>query len=265
MHLDLDDAVALAGFASAPLDVEREATGFIAARLRFGQTGEPFADRRERSRIGRGVGARGAADGRLVDINNFIEPFNALDPVMRARMVAVVVQLLRDGFVQRFDNQRGFAAARDPGHTSKGAEWDIHIDPFEVVVPRTDDADLAASFDLPPGGGQGNFHLAGKIFASDAFGGLHDVIRRPLRNQAAAVTARARAHIHHMIGGQDCFLVMFDNNHAVALIAQVDEGLEQPRIIPLMQPDGGLVQHIENAGQAGADLRGEADTLALSA
>ena len=35
VHLDLDDAVALAGLAAAALDVEREAAGLIAARLRL--------------------------------------------------------------------------------------------------------------------------------------------------------------------------------------------------------------------------------------
>src|SRR5438105_11421371 len=33
VHLDLDDAIALAGLAAAALDVEREAAGLIAARL----------------------------------------------------------------------------------------------------------------------------------------------------------------------------------------------------------------------------------------
>ena len=37
VHLDLDDAVALAGLAAAALDVEREAAGLVAARLALGQ------------------------------------------------------------------------------------------------------------------------------------------------------------------------------------------------------------------------------------
>ena len=41
VHLDLDDAIALAGFAAATLDVEGEASGFIAAGLGFGQPCEP--------------------------------------------------------------------------------------------------------------------------------------------------------------------------------------------------------------------------------
>ena len=72
MHLDLDDAVALAGLAAPALDVEREAAGQIATRLRLGEPGEPVADRGEAARIGRRVRARGAADRRLVDVNDLV-------------------------------------------------------------------------------------------------------------------------------------------------------------------------------------------------
>src|SRR5208282_4300119 len=57
MHLDLDDAVALAGLAAAALDVEREAAGRVAARLALRQPREPFTDRRKRAGIGGGISA----------------------------------------------------------------------------------------------------------------------------------------------------------------------------------------------------------------
>ena len=85
VHLDLDDAVALAGLAAAALDVEGEAAGLVAARLGFGQAGEPVADRREGAGVGRGVGARRAADRRLVDVDDLVEVLQALDAVVRAR------------------------------------------------------------------------------------------------------------------------------------------------------------------------------------
>ena len=77
--------------------------------------------------------------------------------------------------------------------------------------------------------------------------------------------AGAGAHVDHMVGGEDRLLVMLDDDDAVAEIAQPIERLEEPRIVALMQPDGRLVQHIEHAGEAGADLRGKADALALAA
>src|SRR5262249_54348387 len=60
VHLDLDDAAALAGLAAAALDVEREAAGLVAARFGLRQAREPFADRREGAGIGRRIAARRA-------------------------------------------------------------------------------------------------------------------------------------------------------------------------------------------------------------
>ena len=87
MHFDLDDAVALAGFAAPALDVEGEAPRLVAARLGFRQAREPFADRREGAGIGGRIGARRAADRRLVDVDHLVEMFEAFDPIVRQRDV----------------------------------------------------------------------------------------------------------------------------------------------------------------------------------
>ena len=93
----------------------------------------------------------------------------------------------------------------------------------------------------------------------------HHLLGRAFGHHLAAMDAGARAHIHDMVGGEDRLLVMLDDDDAVAEVAEPVERLEQPRIVALMQPDGRLVQHIEHAGEARADLRGEADALALAA
>ena len=64
----------------------------------------------------------------------------------------------------------------------------------------------------------------------------------------AAVDAGARADVDYVVGNADGILVMLDHDHGVAEIAQPLEGFEQPRVVALMQADGGLVQYIENAG-----------------
>src|SRR5262249_6627040 len=43
------------------------------------------------------------------------------------------------------------------------------------------------------------------------------------------------------------------------------EGGEQARVVAVVQADRGLVQHVEHAREPRADLRGEADALALAA
>ena len=62
VHLDLHHAIALAGLTASTLHIEGETARLVAARLGFGQLGEPFADRGEGAGIGGRVGARRAAD-----------------------------------------------------------------------------------------------------------------------------------------------------------------------------------------------------------
>ena len=81
----------------------------------------------------------------------------------------------------------------------------------------------------------------------------------------AAMRAGARPHVDQVVGGADRFLVMLDHQHRVAEIAQAGERLQQPVVVALVQADRRLVQHVEHAGQARADLRGEPDALALAA
>ena len=58
---------------------------------------------------------------------------------------------------------------------------------------------------------------------------------------------------------------MLDDEHGVAEALQALEGLEQAVVVLLVEADRRLVEDVEDAGQAGADLRREADALALAA
>ncbi len=77
--------------------------------------------------------------------------------------------------------------------------------------------------------------------------------------------AGAGADIDHVVGGADRVLVVLDHDHGVAEVAQPFQRLQEPRIVALVQADRGLVEHVKDAGEAGADLRGEPDALALAA
>ena len=143
VHLDLDDAVALAGFAASALDVEREAAGLIAARFRFGQACEPFADRREGAGIGRRIGARRAADRRLIDIDHLVEMFEPVDALMWRRMFERAIEPSRDVFIKRVDDERRFAAARNAGDAGEKSERDLGRDILQIIAGGIDDLELA--------------------------------------------------------------------------------------------------------------------------
>ena len=89
--------------------------------------------------------------------------------------------------------------------------------------------------------------------------------RRARRDDLAAVLAGARAEVDQVVGGAHRPLVVLDDDHRVAEVAEPLERPDQLRVVALMQPDRGLVEDVEDADQAGADLGREPDPLRLAA
>ena len=65
------------------------------------------------------------------------------------------------------------------------------------------------------------------------------VFERALRDDLAAMDAGAGAHVDDIIGGADRVLVMLDDDHGVAEIAQALERLEQQVVVALVEADEG--------------------------
>ena len=134
---------------------------------------------------------------------------------------------------------------------------------LEIIAARIDQSERAARVSGPPFG-NGNRHLARQIFAGQRGWGRDEILHRALRDNMSAVNASAGPDIEHVIGGADGVLVVFYHDHSIAEITETLEGVEQPRIVALVQPDRRLVEHIEHAREAGADLRGETNALAFT-
>ncbi len=58
---------------------------------------------------------------------------------------------------------------------------------------------------------------------------------------------------------------MLDDDQGVTEVAQPDERLDEASVVPLVQPDRGLVEDVEDADQPRSDLGGESDPLRLPA
>ena len=107
--------------------------------------------------------------------------------------------------------------------------------------------------------------VPGEILTGERMRRATDVLGRSLRHDLAAMLASARSHVDHVVGRQDGLGIVLDHDHAVAQVAQVLERGEQPIVVALMKPDRRLVEHIHDAGQSRADLRGEANALRFAA
>ena len=88
-----------------------------------------------------------------------------------------------------------------------------------------------------------------------------DFLRRALGHDFAAMHAGAGPHVDHVVGGADRVLVVLDHQHRIADVAQMLQRGQQAVVVALMQADRGFVEHVHHAGEAGADLRRQADAL----
>ena len=175
------------------------------------------------------------------------------------------VELARDRLVERVDQQRRLAAAGDAGDAGEQAERDLGGDVLEVVAAGVDDLQRAARVASAAARGIGTISSPERYLPVSEFGVGDDVVDAALRDDLAAMDAGAGADVDHIVGGADGVLVVLDHDHGVAEVAQPLQRFQQPGIVALVQADRGLVEHVEHAGQARADLRGEADALALAA
>ena len=263
VHLDAQNAVAGTGFAAPAAHVEGEAVLLVAARLGFRRGGEDLADHVKQAGVGGRVAARGAADGALIDGDDLVQLLKPVDAVACAGARVRAVEVALEGLVDDFVDERGFAAAGYAGDDRHHAQRNADVDVFQVIGART-------AHRQPARGGfavqrHGDAAAAGEIRARDRFRAGHDFLRRALRDELAAVFARARANIHDLIRGQHGVLVMLDDDQRVADVAQMLERLDEPRVVALVQADGRLIQNVEHADKAGTDLRRQPNALGLAA
>ena len=92
-----------------------------------------------------------------------------------------------------------------------------------------------------------------------------DLVGGALGDDVAAVLAGARAHVDEVVGGAHRPLVVLDDEHRVAEVAQPLERRDQPLVVALVQPDRRLVEDVEHADQRRADLGRQPDPLRLAA
>ena len=76
-----------------------------------------------------------------------------------------------------------------------------------------------------------------------------------------AILAGVWSDVHQPVRRADRVLIVLDDDQGIPQVAEVLQGRDQPGVIPLMQPNRRLIQHVENARQARTNLGRQADTL----
>ena len=154
--------------------------------------------------------------------------------------------------------------AGHPGDRDQPAERDVDVDVVQVVLARPDDRELALLVErapvlrhrdrAPPGQVRAGQRRVVRLEVLDA-AAVHDV---------AAVLARARTDVDGPVAGADRVLVVLDDDQRVPQVPQPGQRVDQPAVVPLVQTDRRLVEHVEHPDQPRADLRGQPDPLRLA-
>jgi hypothetical protein len=79
------------------------------------------------------------------------------------------------------------------------------------------------------------------------------------------VNAGGGTEVDDAVGARHELVVVLDHEQRVALGAQGLERVDQAVVVAGVQADARLVEHVEHAGEVGAELGGEADALGLAA
>ena len=247
LHLDLDGAVPGARLAPAALDVEREPARLVAAHLGLGGRREQLADVVEHPGVGGRVGPRGPADRPLVHVHHLVQLVHPGDPGVPARDDPRPVQFPGQRAVQDVVDQRGLAGPGHPGDRDHAAQRERHVHVLQVVLAGPLDHHFPGLRPLAPGGGQRDLPAAGQVRPGQRVRAGQQLGHGPGHHDVAAVLTRTGADVHHPVRGPDRVLVVLHHDQRVAQVAQPDQGLQQPVVVPLMQPDGRLVQHVQHA------------------
>ena len=100
VHFYLIHTIALAGLATSSLDVKAEASCLIAAQLGLVGLAEELTDKIKDAGIGCWIGARCASDWGLVDVDDLIRIFYALDAVMLGSTQTRTIELSSQGVIE---------------------------------------------------------------------------------------------------------------------------------------------------------------------
>ena len=138
-------------------------------------------------------------------------------------------------------------------------------DVLQVVLARAVDGDPFAGERARLGAMQ-NAGGAGEIAAGERLGAGHDLSAGvPWATTWPPSLPAPGPRSSDIVGVADGVFIVLDDEDGVAEIAQLFEGLDEALVVALMQADGGLVEDVEHAAEARADLRGETDALAFAA
>ena len=264
LHLHALEPCALAGRAAPAARIEAEVSGLVAALGGKRHGGENRADLRERIHVRNGIGARGLANRRLVDEHHFRDAVPADELSVRTAGDGLPECALQ-GRHENVAHERRFSRARHAGHHANRPEREGDVDVLEVVFASTFQGEPAAEGILRDER-QARVHAQppAQIQSGEGFG-LENLPGRAVKDDRAALLARARSHIDDPVRIHHDLRIMLDNHERVALALESLHERVHPVHVPWVQADRRLVKHEQGVNKVRAECRREIHALHFAA
>ena len=264
LHLNLDIAFPPAGLTASAFDVEREAAGSVAPHPGFRDGGKKFPDGGEGAGIRGRVAPRRATDGRLVNVNDFINMLQAGNFITVTGFLPRTVEYMGQFPVKNLIDEGALTAAGYAGDTDKLAQGEAYIDVFQVILPGALYPDFFTGTGTP-GVRQWNPFCPVEILAGYRVPTTGDIFQSPGNNNPAAVFPGSGAHIDNMVGGSHHGFVMLDDQQRITQVSQTLHGSDEAGVISGMETDRRFVTDVEHPHQPAAYLGGQANPLRFAA
>ena len=229
-EVGVDDARAVAARTRA-LGVRAEQRGLDAVGLR-----ERLADRVEQPGVRRRVAPARATDRGLIDRHHSVSS--------RHRTV----------------DQRALPRAGHPGHDDEHAKGDVDVDVLQVVI--------AGAAHLEHSRGRAHRRLQRRSVVEVAAGeraAVAQPVDRALEHDLSTASASAGAEVHRMVGDRDRLRLVLDDEHGVALVAQLQQEVVHALDVVRMQARGRLVEDVGDVGERRAEVADHLRALSLAA
>src|SRR5665647_555473 len=217
MHFNFDDAITGASFAPSPPYIKTKPPRLVTPDTGFSRIRKKFPDAIKGPGIGSRIGARGAADGRLVNIDDLVQVLNPQQILMCTGPMPTAMKLFHQRRIEDVLNQGTFAGTGYPADNHHFPQRDGYINVLEIMGPRTlDDQFLTVAGAAL----QWNRYaaLSGEVLTRQRIFAVHDIFQAAGRDHFAPMNAGARANIYYKISiFQGLFIVLY-NNHRIAQI-----------------------------------------------
>ena len=133
------------------------------------------------------------------------------------------------------------------------------------MLTCADNGQLSLAVDRTPDLGDLEELSTGQICTGQGLGVGQQILVATAVHHTPTVLAGIRSDVDDPVGRADGVFVVFHDDEGVAQVAQPGEGVDESTVVALVKADRWFVEHVEHAGQTGADLGGQADTLRLAA